>query len=107
LKTTGGKMKEIQELNDLNRNVWGLIVQAQQTKNWALMEVNLKRLYALQKKYVNIINLQDYEIKGTKLALQEEARQNRIFERQWFTDLAKKQGKYNELKTEIDKYFFE
>ena len=100
-------MKEIKDLNDLNRNVWGLIVQAQQTKNWALMEVNLKRLYALQKKYVNIINLQDYDLKGTKLALQEEARQNRIFEKQWFTDLAKKQGKYNELKADIDKYFFE
>lgn len=100
-------MKEIKDLNDLNRNVWGLIVQAQQTKNWALMEVNLKRLYALQKKYVNIINLQDYDLKGTKLALQEEARQNRIFEKEWFTDLSKKQGKYNILKADIDKYFFE
>jgi hypothetical protein len=100
-------MEEIQKLNDLNRDVWGLIVQAQQTKNWALMEVNLKRLYALQKKYVNIINLQDYELKGTKLALIEEARQNRKFEKEWFTDLAKRQHKYEELKAEIDKYFFE
>lgn len=100
-------MEEIQKLNDLNRDVWGLIVQAQQTKNWALMEVNLKRLYALQKKYVNIINLQDYELKGTKLALIEEARQNRKLEKEWFTDLAKRQHKYDELKAEIDKYFFE
>jgi hypothetical protein len=100
-------MEEIKKLNDLNRDVWGLIVQAQQTKNWALMEVNLKRLYALQKKYVNIINLQEYEVKGTKLALQEEARINRRFEREWFTNLSKQQNKYEELKTEIDKYFFE
>jgi hypothetical protein len=100
-------MEEIKKLNDLNRDVWGLIVQAQQTKNWALMEVNLKRLYALQKKYVNIINLQDYEVKGTKLALQEEARVNRILEKEWFTHLAKKDGSYTELKAEIDKYFFE
>ena len=100
-------MDDIKKLNDLNRDVWGLIVQAQQTKNWALMEVNLKRLYALQKKYVNIINLQDYEVKGTKLALQEEARVNRILEKEWFTHLAKKDGSYNELKANIDKYFFE
>ena len=100
-------MEDITKLNDLNRDVWGLIVQAQQTKNWALMEVNLKRLYALQKKYVNIINLQDYEVKGTKLALQEEARVNRRMEKEWFTDLAKRRGKYDELKAEIDKYFFE
>lgn len=100
-------MEDIKKLNDLNRDVWGLIVQAQQTKNWALMEVNLKRLYALQKKYVNIINLQDYEVKGTKLALQEEARMNRKFEKEWFTHLAKRNGSYNELKANIDKYFFE
>jgi hypothetical protein len=29
---------------------------AVQTKNWALIEINLKRMNALQKKYINIIN---------------------------------------------------
>ncbi len=46
--------KQIQEMNDLNRDIWGMIVQAQKTKNWALIEINLKRLYSLQKKYINI-----------------------------------------------------
>ena len=40
--------KDIQKMNDLNRDIWGMIVQAQRTKNWALIEVNLKRLYSLQ-----------------------------------------------------------
>jgi hypothetical protein len=61
--------KDIQKMNDLNRDIWGMIVQAQQTKNWALMEMNLKRLYSLQKKYINLINLMDYEVKGTTLML--------------------------------------
>jgi hypothetical protein len=42
--------KQIQEMNDLNRDIWGMIVQAQKAKNWALIEINLKRLYSLQKK---------------------------------------------------------
>ena len=100
-------MKEIKDLNDLNRNVWGLIVQAQQTKNWALMEVNLKRLYALQKKYVNIINLQDYDLKGTKLMLQDEKRQRAFFEKEWFVTIAQRNGVYQDLKENIDKYFLE
>ncbi len=47
--------KDIQKMNELNRDIWGMIVQAQRTKNWALIEVNLKRLYSLQKKYINLI----------------------------------------------------
>ena len=100
-------MKEIKDLNDLNRNVWGLIVQAQQTKNWALMEVNLKRLYSLQKKYINLINLQDYEVKGTKLMLQDEKRQRAFFEKEWFVTVAQRNGVYQDLKENIDKYFLE
>jgi hypothetical protein len=63
------KKQKLKDLNDLNRDVWGMLVLAVQTKNWALIEVNLKRMNALQKKYINIINLQDYEIKGTTLML--------------------------------------
>ena len=47
------KAEDIQKMNDLNRDIWGMIVQAQKTKNWALIEVNLNRLYSLQKKYIN------------------------------------------------------
>ena len=49
--------KHIKEMNDLNRDIWGMIVQAQKTKNWALIEINLKRLYSLQKKYIKLINI--------------------------------------------------
>jgi hypothetical protein len=84
-----------------------MLVLAVQTKNWALIEQNLKRMNALQKKYINIINLQDYEIKGITLSLQEEVRVRNQFEKQWFKDLAKRQGNYQELKDNIDKCFGE
>jgi hypothetical protein len=101
------KKQTIKDLNDLNRDLWGMLVLAVQTKNWALIEQNLKRMNALQKKYINIINLQDYEIKGITLALQEEVRVRNQFEKQWFKDLAKRQGNYQELKDNIDKCFGE
>ena len=97
--------KQIQEMNDLNRDIWGMIVQAQKTKNWALIEINLKRLYSLQKKYINIINLMDYEVKGTTLMLQDEIRVRNKFEKQWFKDVATRLGSYQEMKENIDKHF--
>lgn len=99
------KAEDIQKMNDLNRDIWGMIVQAQKSKNWALIEVNLKRLYALQKKYINLINIMDYEVKGTTLMLQDEMRIRRQFEKQWFRDVAERNGNYQEMKENIDKYF--
>lgn len=97
--------KQIKEMNDLNRDIWGMIVQAQKTKNWALIEVNLKRLYSLQKKYINLINIMDYEVKGTTLMLQDEIRVRSQFEKQWFKDVAERNGHYKAMKENIDKYF--
>ena len=97
--------KQIKEMNDLNRDIWGMIVQAQKTKNWALLEINLKRLYSLQKKYINLINLMDYEVKGTTLMLQDEIRVRNQFEKMWFKDVAERNGNYQKMKENIDKYF--
>ena len=99
--------KDIQKMNDLNRDIWGMIVQAQRTKNWALIEVNLKRLYSLQKKYINLINIMDYEVKGTTLMLQDEMRIRNQFEKQWFKDVAERNNAYQEMKENIDKHFAE
>jgi hypothetical protein len=99
--------KDIQKMNDLNRDIWGMIVQAQRTKNWALIEVNLKRLYSLQKKYINLINIMDYEVKGTTLMLQDEMRVRNQFEKQWFKDVAERNNAYQEMKENIDKHFAE
>jgi hypothetical protein len=99
--------KDIQKMNELNRDIWGMIVQAQRTKNWALMEINLKRLYSLQKKYINLINLMDYEVKGTTLMLQDEMRIRNQFEKQWFRDVAERNNAYQEMKENIDKHFAE
>jgi len=99
--------KDIQKMNDLNRDIWGMIVQAQKTKNWALIEVNLKRLYSLQKKYINLINIMDYEVKGTTLMLQDEMRIRNQFEKQWFRDVAERNNAYQEMKENIDKHFAE
>ena len=97
--------KDIQKMNELNRDIWGMIVQAQKTKNWALIEVNLKRLYSLQKKYVNLINIMDFEVKGTTLMLQDEMRVRNQFEKQWFKDVAERNNAYQEMKENIDKHF--
>jgi hypothetical protein len=94
-------------MNDLNRDIWGMIVQAQRTKNWALIEVNLKRLYSLQKKYINLINIMDYEVKGTTLMLKDEIRVRNQFEKQWFKDVAERNNAYQEMKENIDKHFAE
>jgi hypothetical protein len=99
--------KDIQKMNDLNRDIWGMIVQAQKTKNWALIEVNLKRLYSLQKKYINLINIMDYEVKGTTLMLKDEIRVRNQFEKQWFRDVAERNNAYQEMKDNIDKHFAE
>ncbi len=99
--------KDIQKMNELNRDIWGMIVQAQKTKNWALIEVNLKRLYSLQKKYINLINIMDYEVKGTTLMLQDEMRIRNQFEKQWFKDVAERNNAYQEMKENIDKHFAE
>jgi hypothetical protein len=99
--------KDIQKMNDLNRDIWGMIVQAQKTKNWALIEVNLKRLYSLQKKYINLINIMDYEVKGTTLMLKDEIRVRNQFEKQWFKDVAERNNAYQEMKENIDKHFAE
>jgi hypothetical protein len=99
--------KDIQKMNDLNRDIWGMIVQAQRTKNWALIEVNLKRLYSLQKKYINLINIMDYEVKGTTLMLKDEIRVRNQFEKQWFKDVAERNNAYQEMKENIDKHFAE
>jgi hypothetical protein len=99
--------KDIQKMNDLNRDIWGMIVQAQRTKNWALIEVNLKRLYSLQKKYINLINIMDYEVKGTTLMLKDEIRVRNQFEKQWFRDVAERDNSYQEMKENIDKHFAE
>ena len=99
--------KDIQKMNELNRDIWGMIVQAQKTKNWALIEVNLKRLYSLQKKYVNLINIMDFEVKGTTLMLQDEMRVRNQFEKQWFKDVAERNNAYQEMKENIDKHFAE
>jgi hypothetical protein len=99
--------KDIQKINELNRDIWGMIVQAQRTKNWALIEVNLKRLYSLQKKYINLINIMDYEVKGTTLMLKDEIRVRNQFEKQWFKDVAERNNAYQEMKENIDKHFAE
>jgi hypothetical protein len=70
-----------------------------------LIEINLKRLYSLQKKYINIINIMDYDLKGTTLALKDEIRVRNQFEKQWFRDVAERNGHYKSMKENIDKYF--
>jgi uncharacterized protein involved in exopolysaccharide biosynthesis len=62
-------------------------------------------LYKKSSFSINLINLMDYEVKGTTLALKEEIRVRNQFEKQWFKDVAERNGHYKAMKENIDKYF--
>ena len=47
----------------------------------------------------------DYDLKGTTLALKDEIRVRNQFEKQWFRDVAERNGHYKSMKENIDKYF--
>ena len=55
--------KDITKLNRSNKDIWALIDQGLKTKNFAILEKNLKRIYLLQCYYIKLLNFQDHEIR--------------------------------------------
>ena len=97
--------KRLAGMNRSNKDIWALIQVGLQTKNFALLEKNLKRLHALQGEYIRLLNLNDFEIEGLKNELQAERELAISFEREWITEVSKRNGTYDRLKDRIDKLF--
>lgn len=107
LKTIGGNMKKIDipTLNKTNANIWAKITLAYQSKNWATMEKQLKRLHGLQSYYCHLMNLQDHENRELKIMLNAAESQINQQEKEWITEVAKRTGTFDRITQELDEIF--
>ena len=92
--------KDITKLNRSNKDIWALIDQGLKTKNFAILEKNLKRIYLLQCYYIKLLNFQDHEIRELHNELISEISLSNSFE-----GVAKRTGNYDLLKKRIDELF--
>jgi hypothetical protein len=97
--------KRLTALNRSNKDIWALLQEGVKSRNLALIEVNLKRLNALQEEYLRLLNLNDFEIQGLKNELQAERELALSFEKEWITEVSKRNGTYERLKDRIDTLF--
>jgi hypothetical protein len=97
--------KRLTALNRSNKDIWALLQEGVKSKNWALVEKNLKRLNSLQDEYLRLLNLNDFEIQGLKNDLLAERELNLSLEREWITEVSKRNGTYERLKDRIDQLF--
>lgn len=95
----------ILKVNKKNKDIWALIVTAIESKNIALIEKNLKRLYALQAWYIDLINQQQLEINGLKIELMADRILTEAREKEFIIEVAKRNGVYERLKEDIDRTF--
>ena len=101
------KKVDLAKLNMSNTVIWKNLDEALKTKNWALIENNLQRLYSLQKYYIDELNFIDTEIvQLTNMVKLAETRASQ-FEALWFKSIAKETGFYRTHKDLIDEIFKE
>jgi len=99
------KKIDLAKLNRSNKDIWALIDIGLKTKNFAILEKNLRRLHSLQAYYINLLNLNDYEIVSLQNDLNVESAMRNSFEREFFEGVAKRNGNYELLKERIDEIF--
>lgn len=97
--------KDITKLNRSSKDIWALIEVGIKTKNFALLEKNLKRLASLQAYYLELLNFNDYEIQGLKNDLLAERYLTSTFEKEWLEGVLKRSGTYERLKDRIEETF--
>jgi hypothetical protein len=90
------------QLNRANKDIWQSLKIAIDTKNWALLEKNLTRLYSLQAYYLERLNLSEIEIRGLQGDLNAEASMRHSFEKEWLEQVAKRAGTYEAMKDRIN-----
>jgi len=100
-------MKEFdpKKTNKSADNIWQLIQVALKERNMQVLELNLKRLFTLQKYYCELLNNQSHEL---KILRYEERYLNSVikdYEKKEFEQLCKDNGTYQALKSQIDEIF--
>ena len=101
------KKLDLIKINRSNNDIWAMIQMALKTDNKALLEANLKRLSALQKYYLDLLNFQDSEI---SLLKDDNAFNQKLidtYEKEWLIEVSKRNGIYDSLKERIRKQYKE
>jgi hypothetical protein len=102
-------MKKIDyaKLNRSNNDIWLNIHEALKDKNYPALEANLKRLFSLQKYYLDLLNFQNIENAQLKDNMASVQNSLNDYEKEWISEVAKRQGIYEDLKDRITKTFIE
>jgi hypothetical protein len=91
------------KLNKSNADIWGVLYKAIELKNWALVEQNIKRLYALHKYIFELLEFQDAENASLKNHLAVNQKTLNEFEKEWLITIAKNHNVYEEVRQRIEK----
>ncbi len=91
--------------NRANRDIWGLLNEAVKTKNWALIEANIGRLYAMQEFLIKKVNLMESQIAALKTDVGMAQAENEKLEKEWLEEVSKRNGIYENLKERIGQAF--
>lgn len=94
-------------LNRSNNDIWLNIHEALKDKNYPALEASLKRLFSLQKYYVDLLNFQNIENAQLKDNMASVQASLNDYEKEWITEVAKRQGIYENLKKRINQTFTE
>ena len=102
-------MKKIDysKLNRSNNDIWLNIHEALKDKNYPALEASLKRLFSLQKYYLNLLNFQDIENAQLKDNMASVQSSLDDYEKEWISEVAKRQGIYENLKIRINETWIE
>jgi predicted nuclease with TOPRIM domain len=91
--------------NRANKDIWGLLNEAVKTKNWALIQSNIDRLYAMQDFLIKKVNLMESQINTLKNDVATVQMENDRLEREWLQELTKRNGIYENLKERVGQTF--
>lgn len=97
--------KKVTDLNRANKDIWAMIKIGLESGNLALLEKNLKRLHSLQCYYMELLNLNDYEIQALKNELIAERHLTTSFEKEWLEGVQKRSGTFEVMKDRMNQLF--
>lgn len=101
------KRLDIKKVNKSSSMIWALIQEALKSKNYALLEKNLERLYLLNEYYCQLLTNQESELRVLQY---EERHLNAVikeYEKKEIEEICKKNGNYQTYKSQIDELFQE
>ena len=95
----------ISKLNKSNADIWGILYKALESKNIALIEVTLVRLYKSQKYTLELLEFQDADIVSLNHHLANAHKTSNEFEKEWFSIIAKNTNVYEKVRDSINQTF--